>query len=407
MIPSFPTRPTARMRALQEPMIPIVGDLVRRHPGTISLGQGVVYYGPPPEAMEQVARFAENPANHKYQPVEGIPELVAAITAKLRDENGIVADSRSSHVVVTAGGNMAFLEAVLAIADVGDEIVLLSPFYFNHEMAVALAGRRPVIVPTDADYQIRPDAIEAAITPRTRAVLTVSPNNPSGAVYPEAALRAVNEICRRRGVYHISDEPYEYFTHDGQRTPHFSPGSLPGSEGHTISLFSLSKAYGFASWRIGYLVVPDHLLVSVKKTQDTNLICPPVVSQHAALGALGAGRDWCREKIAPIADVRQILLGELEALRPLGVAAPPSAGAFYLLLKVPFGRPDTEIVAGLVREHGVAVLPGSAFGLPGGGADGNRYLRVAYGALDKDTVVEGIRRLVRGLADLVENGERA
>jgi aspartate/methionine/tyrosine aminotransferase len=138
------------MRALQEPMIPIVGDLVRRHPGTISLGQGVVYYGPPPEAMEQVARFAENPANHKYQPVEGIPELVAAITAKLRDENGIVADSRSSHVVVTAGGNMAFLEAVLAIADVGDEIVLLSPFYFNHEMAVALAGCRPVIVPTDA-----------------------------------------------------------------------------------------------------------------------------------------------------------------------------------------------------------------------------------------------------------------
>lgn len=382
-------------------MIPIVADLVRRHPGTISLGQGVVYYGPPPQAMEQIARFLEKPANHKYQPVEGIPALLEAITAKLEWENNIVVDGKSSHVVVTAGGNMAFFEAILTIADVGDEIILQSPFYFNHEMAVSLAGCRPVIVATDENYQLRPGAIEAAITPRTRAVLTVSPNNPSGAVYPQSDLRAVNDICRRRNLYHISDEPYEYFTY-GQ-TPHFSPGALPGSAAHTISLYSLSKAYGFASWRIGYLVVPDHLLFSMKKTQDTNLICPPVVSQYAALGALEAGRAWCREKIAPIAAVREVLLGEMRALRSFCVT-PPADGAFYLLLKIPSQRPDTEVVEHLIRAHGVAVLPGSAFGMAG--EDGFCYLRVAYGALDQDTAAAGIRRLVNGLSSLVKGEER-
>src|SRR5205807_2533015 len=118
------------------------------------------------------------------------------------------------------------------------------PYYFNHEMAVTMADARPVVVKTDENYQLRPDAIRQAITSRTRAIVTVSPNNPSGAVYGEAALREVNELCRSRGLYHIHDEAYEYFTYEGAR--HFSPGSITGAQGHTISLYSLSKAYGFA-----------------------------------------------------------------------------------------------------------------------------------------------------------------
>src|SRR5262249_7422703 len=148
------------------------------------------------------------PEVHKYKPVAGLPALVSAIATTLREENGIALDD-GSQIVVTAGGNMAFMNAVLAIADPGDEFILQMPYYFNHEMAVTMASCKPVLVETDENYQLRPESIRAAITPRTRAVVTVSPNNPTGAVYSEAVLRTVNDLCRQHGVYHIHDEAYE------------------------------------------------------------------------------------------------------------------------------------------------------------------------------------------------------
>ncbi len=275
---------SARMLAVQQPIIPVVGELIRNHPGTISLGQGVVHYGPPPEAIEQIQTFLADPQNHKYNSVEGIPGLISAIEHKLAAENGI-ATQPHSRVVVTAGGNMAFFNALLAIADPGDEIILLVPYYFNHEMAVAMLNCRARLAPLDSEYQIDLDALAAAITDRTRAIVTISPNNPSAPSIPREALTAVNQLCHKRGIYHISDEAYEYFVHEDAE--HFSPGSLPDAAGHTISLFSLSKAYGFASWRVGYMVLPEALTVAVRR-QDTILICPPLVSQYAAVGALSA-----------------------------------------------------------------------------------------------------------------------
>ncbi len=384
-------REAERMRAVQSPVIPVVAELIRAHPGTISLGQGVVSYGPPPQALEQISRFLSEPDAHKYKPVTGLPALVEAMAAKLKTENGITVGADRS-LVVTAGGNMAFMNAVLAIADPGDEIILQTPYYFNHEMAVTTASGKPVLVETDANYQLRPDAIRAAITPRTRAVVTVSPNNPTGAVYPEAALRAVNEICREHGVYHIHDEAYEYFTYGDAR--HFSPGSIVGGAGHTISLFSLSKSHGFASWRIGWMVIPERLLTAVKKIQDTILICAPVISQFAAIGALQAGAGYCREKLRGIAEVRQIVLNELERIRSI-CFVPPADGAFYFLLRIDTKLAPMILVEKLVREHGVAVIPGTAFGL-----DSGCCLRVSYGPLTRETAAEGIGRLVKGLQAL-------
>jgi aspartate/methionine/tyrosine aminotransferase len=381
-------RPAQRMEAVQSPVIPVVAELIRAHPGTISLGQGVVSYGPPQEALDQINRFLAEPDVHKYKPVVGLPALQETIEAKLKCENGIQLGAES-RIVVTAGGNMAFMNAVLALTDPGDEIILQTPYYFNHEMAITMASCRPVLVDTDENYQLRPDAIRAAITPRTRAVVTVSPNNPTGAVYPEAALREVNGICRERGVCHIHDEAYEYFTYGDAR--HFSPGSIPGSAGHTVSLYSLSKSHGFASWRIGWMVLPERLLTAVKKIQDTILICAPVISQFAAIGALQAGAGYCREKLTAITEVRQIVLNELERIRSI-CQVPPADGAFYFLLRVDTTMAPMTVVERLVREHGVAVIPGSAFGMEQGCA-----LRVAYGALEKDTAVAGIGRLVKGL----------
>jgi aspartate/methionine/tyrosine aminotransferase len=260
-------------------------------------------------------------------------------------------------------------------------------------MAVTMANCRPVLVPTDGQYQLQLDRLRAAITPRTRAIVTVSPNNPTGAVYPAAALRAVNALCAERGLFHINDEAYEYFTYDGAE--HFSPASIAGSAAHTISLYSLSKGYGFASWRVGWMVFPAALEAAMRKIQDTLLICPPVISQYAAIGALEAGANYVREQLAGIGEVRALVQRELRPAADF-CEVPPAQGAFYFLLRVRTDRPPFELAERLIREHGVAVIPGNAFGL-----DHGCHLRVAYGALQKETAAEGVRRLVSGLRALV------
>ncbi len=377
-----------RMQSVQSPIIPVVAELIRQNPGTISLGQGVVGYGPPPEAIAQIQAFLADPENHKYKPVVGLPALVDAFRRKLEIENKIPPGD-GSQLVITAGGNMAFMNAVLAITDPGDEVILQTPYYFNHEMAVTMANARPVLVPTDDNYQLQPDAIRHAITARTRAIVTISPNNPTGAIYPETVLRAINELCRERGLYHVHDEAYEYFVYDGAR--HFSPGSVPGSAAHTLSLFSLSKSYGFASWRIGAMLIPERLLTAVRKIQDTVVICAPVISQFAALGALQAGIAYCRKQLEPIVEVRDLVRRDLATLSDL-CEVPRADGAFYFLLRLHSDIDPLALVERLVREHRVAAIPGTAFGL-----DRGCYLRVAYGALRQDTASEGIGRLVKGL----------
>jgi aspartate/methionine/tyrosine aminotransferase len=351
-----------------------------------------VSYGPPPQAAERAARYGAG-ADHLYKPVQGLPELLAAIRQKHIGEDGFDPTADDRAIVVTAGGNMAFMNAVLAIADPGDAIILPTPYYFNHEMAVAIASCKAVLVATDENYQLRPDALRAAITPRTRAIVTISPNNPTGAVYPAEALRQVNQICRDAGIYHISDEAYQYFTYDGAQA--FAPASITGSAAHTIALYSLSKSHGFASWRIGWMVIPEHLLTAVKKIQDTILICPPVVSQHAAIGAMEDGRGYCDRQIEEIRAVRAIVLNDLESLGRL-VTIPRADGAFYFLVRVHTDAPPMAIVERLIKEFGVGVLPGDTFGIDG------CCLRIAYGALTRETAREGISRLVRGLKGILQ-----
>jgi aspartate/methionine/tyrosine aminotransferase len=380
------------MAEVQPPIIPIVGELIRRHPGTISLGQGVVSYGPPAAALKALESFPRTPDDHRYGPVEGSPELVEAIRRKLAGESR-VSVGRERRIVVTAGGNMAFVNAVLAVADPGDEVILQTPFYFNHDMAIVMAGCRTVAVPTDERYQLRPDAIEAAITPRTRAVVTISPNNPSGAVYPAAAIERVNRLCAARGIYHIHDEAYEYFTYDGAQ--HASPAAIEDSAPHTITLYSLSKTYGMASWRIGYMVIPAHLFEAVNKIQDTNLICPPLVSQAVACAALESGSGYCRARVAELAAVRSLVLEEFAAVADV-CDVPKPDGAFYCLVRVHTSMDPLALVERLIVDHRVAAVPGTAFGLTDG-----CYLRVSYGALDRDTVAQGMSRLVGGLGALV------
>lgn len=386
-------RPALRMDRVDTPIIPTIAALARANEGTISLGQGVVSYGPPAEALARLPALMADGQLHKYQAVGGYGPLVDAIRAKLAGENGLRVDG-GSQVMVTAGSNMAFLNSVLAVADPGDEFILPMPFYFNQEMAIRMCGCVPVPVPTRDDWSLDVPALEAAITPRTRAIVTVSPNNPTGAVYSEADLRAVNALCARAGIYHFSDEAYEYFTYEGAR--HFSPGSIPGAQAHTLSFYSLSKNFGMASWRVGYVVFPAALADAMNKVQDTNLICAPVASQLLGLEALRLGREWVAPQVQALARVRSAVHASLAELGDLA-QFPRTQGAFYVLMRLPGVEDALAFNRAMIEKHRVATIPGFAFGLTQ--TREANYQRLSYGALDAATVATGVQRYVAAVKD--------
>ena len=384
-----------RMQRVQLPIIPAVAKLMEQNPGTISLGQGVVYYGPPENSMNRLIQLSQSLEFNKYGASQGVPELITLISNKLESENNIDIGS-TSKIIITAGANMAFLNVLFAITDPDDEIILNTPYYFNHDMAISMLSCKTVVVPTDGQYQLQAEKILAAITKKTRAIVTVSPNNPTGAIYPADALQKINQICADNGIYHISDEAYENFTFDD--VAHFSPASIECAQNHTLSLFSLSKAYGFAAWRIGYMVIPECLHEAVIKAQDTNLICPPIASQCAAIGALETGSEYCREKLSLIHDIRDELLEKLSCLGDF-CQYPSSSGALYLFLKLNTELSDMEVTKYLIENHHVAVIPGHTFGM-----GDHCYIRVSYGALDKKSASEGIQRLISGLTAIMTKG---
>ena len=381
-----------RLMNVQLPIIPIISDLIKKNPGTISLGQGVVYYGPPQKVINEISRLNLTDDFHVYSEVEGIAKLHSIISKKLTSENKINLN-QGYDLIVTAGSNMGFMNTVLSIADPDDEIILLRPYYFNHEMAINMINCRPVIVDTDLHYQPRIEKIIDAITPHTKAIVTVSPNNPSGAVYEKKILEKINKLCKEKGIYHISDEAYEYFTFGDVN--HFSPGSIANSSDYTISLYSLSKAYGFASWRIGYMVIPQHLSLSIKKAQDTYLICPTRIAQEAAIMALEVGNKYTKEYLNKIENIRNKLYSQLTAINNI-CTTPLTMGAFYFLIKLKTQLTGIEIVDKLINKYKIAVIPGETFGMNDG-----CYLRVGYGSLDEKNSEIGTQRLINGLKEII------
>ncbi|WP_286194254.1 aminotransferase class I/II-fold pyridoxal phosphate-dependent enzyme [Synechococcus sp. CCY 0621] len=393
---AFP-RAAGRMAAVADPVIAQVGALMRQRPQVLSLAQGMVAWAPPPGVGRAVAlALAETDRRlDRYGPVQGEAAVLEAVRRELSEERGL--DLEGSELLITAGSNMAFNAIAQVLCDPGDEVLLPLPFYFNHAMAIRLAGGVPV--PVAAGLVPDPDRLAAAITPRSRAIVTISPNNPSGLVTPPQVLAAINSLCHRHGLVHVSDEAYADFVHGS--VPHWSPGRLPGSGGHTVSLFSLSKAYGMAGWRVGYAAVPRQLMGALAKVQDTVLICPPQVSQRAALAALDAGPTWCRPHVEALGQRRRLLLAAVAAAREGGLAVEllgPPDGAFYGLLRFPCARDGASLMRHLVLGHGVAALPGDSFGLPPAGGLG--LLRLSYGMLEAPDLDEALRRLFQALAAL-------
>jgi aspartate/methionine/tyrosine aminotransferase len=399
--------PARRLDGVLRPVIPQISALVRTTPGCLSLAQGMVSWGPPPGVADAVAQAAaelaagDAAALNAYGAMAGDPALLEAIRRDLTAPTraGGPLDLAGAELLVTAGSNMAFNAIAQVILDPGDEVILPLPWYFNHVMAVQLAAGVPVGVP--AGLVPDPDRLAAAITPRTRAIVTVSPANPSGVVIPGEVLAAINRLCAERGLFHISDEAYAAFVHGSE--PHHPPGRIRGSGRHTITLHSLSKAYGMAGWRLGHAAVPRQLLAGLAQVQDTVLICPPRLTQRAAMAALAAGPDWLAPRVASLRERRALVLEAVASARdrglPISLEIVPD-GAFYALLSCATPLGGEALVERLLLDHGVAALPGEAFGLERG--KGASLLRLSYGMLEPPQLAEAMDRLLVGLRELLD-----
>jgi aspartate/methionine/tyrosine aminotransferase len=379
----------ARARGVTVSLIRKMYDLGNATPGAVSLAVGEPDFPTPAHVVEAGQRaLAEGWT--RYSPNPGYLELREAIADKLLRVNGLRVDP-ATQVFVTVGAMEALMLTFMVALDPGDEVVLTDPSYCNYLSQLQLAGARPVFVPTDParGYLPEPAALEAAVTPRTRMLLVNSPGNPTGAVYPRDLLHAIGEIAARHDLLVVSDEAYEALVYGDLR--HVSLGALPGMAERTVSIYSFSKEYAMTGWRVGYLTGPAPMLRVMATVQEQMASCVNAAAQRAALAALRGPQD-CVETMRRAYQRRRDLVVERLTRLP-GVRCPRPDGAFYVFPDVrALTRDTTALCERLLREHGVVVSPGEAFGPASAGC-----FRLSYAASDA-ALDEGLGRLERGLA---------
>jgi aminotransferase len=331
---------------------------------------------PTSSAPAHIARAAvqaiEAGAVDGYSESPGMPPLRQAIVDKLRRDNGI--EANPAQILVTVGAIEGLSAAVMAVVDPGDEVILPTPTYSTHINQVKLASGTPVLVPAreEQGFALDLDAIAAAVTPRTRAVLYCSPSNPTGAVYDEQQLRRLAEIAREHDLVVITDEAYEYFVFDDNR--HFSIASIPEMQRNVISTFTFTKSYAMTGWRIGYLHADESLIPQIAKAHIPFAICAPVVSQHAALAALQGPQDCIAKFRGEYLAARDLMCQRLDRLGHLFAYQRP--GGAYLMfprILVEEGADSMTFCKRLLREARVSTTPGVDFG-----PNGESHLRLSF-----------------------------
>jgi aspartate aminotransferase len=346
---------------------------------------------PTPEHIKRAAVQALEENRTKYTPVAGIPALRQAICEWHARELG--SSYQPAECVVNVGGKHSIFNAVCALINPGDEVVIPAPYWVSYPDIVKYAGGKPVILETHADdnFVLRASALEKLLTPRTRMVIADSPSNPSGAVIPPEEYAKVLAACQRKGVWLLSDECYSHFTY-GAAKP-FSIASVPGSKNGLIVVGSFSKTFAMTGWRLGYVLAPQPLIAAITKLQSQSTSNPSSIAQYAGLAAMRGPMDSVATMLAEYARRRERILAGLRAISGVTCTAPQ--GAFYVFPNVSAcynaEMPNDMAVSKLLleREH-VAVVPGEAFGAPG-------HLRISY-ATSMDRIEEGLRRMSRFFA---------
>uniref|UniRef100_A0A7S4NWA6 Aminotransferase class I/classII large domain-containing protein n=1 Tax=Guillardia theta TaxID=55529 RepID=A0A7S4NWA6_GUITH len=391
--PSFSVGITSSSRAARAPAA-VIDEISKRYlkPGVVNLAAGSSSWPPPPGCMEEATRLLQkgDPELHRYGDCEGLQALTEKLKQKLKRENNI----EGKEVMVTAGANQAFVNVMLAVCDPGDYVVLFKPYYYSHRVAVELAGAKVIEVSCESNFE--PDLAELrqvlkaaeANQQRVKMAVIVTPGNPSGALISSDTLNKLVEICASKKIWLVSDETYEYFTYDGAE--HVSPTADDG----VINIYSMSKAYGMAGWRIGYVAYPSHLTSAMLKVQDTILTMATVLAQKVALKALDYGRSWVRENVKSLIPIRSRIYEVLEPLNPF-----MSQGAFYFMIKIPSILDEIRMIDMFANDHGLLLTPGSAFGMDG-------YLRLAYGCITADRLDDVCDKLKLAVRNMIRIGLR-
>jgi aspartate/methionine/tyrosine aminotransferase len=343
---------------------------------------------PPPLALRQaLAEAALNtPEAHLYGPVLGMPELRAEVAMHWSKAYGGSLDA--AQVAITQGCNQAFCAAVATLAAAGDEVILPTPWYFNHKMWLELAGVTTVPLATGADLIPDPQKASSLITSKTRAIVLVSPNNPGGVEYPAEVVRAFFELAKSRGIALIVDETYRDF--DSRNDAPHDLFADPEWQGTFIQLYSFSKAYRLTGHRVGAIVADPGILAQVEKFLDTVAICPSQLGQIGALWGMRNLGDWLAGERREILNRRAAIvagIARLDGWRLLG------CGAYFAYVDHGQALPSPELARRLVREAGVLMLPGTMF-TPEGDKGGARQMRIAFANVD----AKGIGALIDRLA---------
>jgi len=384
--PSATLAVDAKAKAMKAAGAPVIG-----------FGAGEPDFPTPEAIVEAAVEACRDPRNHRYTPAPGLPELREAIAAKTLRDSGVIVEP--SRVIVTNGGKQAVYEAILAVVDDGDEVLLPAPYWTTYPEPIRLAGGVPVVLPTteDTGFRVTVEQLEAARTPRTKALLFVSPSNPTGAVYPREEIEAIGRWALEHGIIVLTDEIYEHLVYDGNEH-HSILALVPELADQTIILNGVAKTYAMTGWRVGWLIGPPDVVSAVSNLQSH--LCSNVanVSQRAALAAVSGDLSAVAEMRATFDRRRRVIHGMLTDIE--GVTCLEPQGAFYafpnlagLLDRDLSGHKATTTLelADLVLEQAeVAFVPGEAFDAPG-------YGRFSF-ALGDDDLAEGIARIQRLVA---------
>jgi aminotransferase len=349
----------------------------------LSLGQAVPGFPPPSAAIDAARRALQDPEVHRYSADAGLHTLRKALCDRLREHLHVAASS--DDVIVTAGGNQAFMLAALTLLDSGDHVVLAAPYFVNHEMAIRAAGAVPIEAPSTERSGFRTvwSDIEDHLTPKTRALVLCTPSNPTGAVIQRDELERIVFEAAARGIWVICDETYMHFVFDGE---HASAASSRAWTDNVVVVGTFSKSFAMTGWRVGYLLADARVCEQAIKIQDAMIICAPVISQRAVEAAIR--EDWNY-----ITRFHDELRTRREALRS-GIAGiprlhwEPTGGGFFAFVRFQHELPSEQLAAAILERAHVVTIPGSAFGKSGEG-----FLRLSYGAVGMDELTDACERL--------------
>ena len=344
----------------------------------INVSQAAPVDPPPAPMLNAMADIVVNdPAAHLYGPVLGLPELRAEVAAQWSSAYG--GTILPEQVAITSGCNQAYATALMSLCAEGDEVILPLPYYFNHKMWNDMTGITTVPLPTGEGLIPDPEAARALITPRTRAIVLVTPNNPAGVEYPAEVVAGFFDLARAHGLALIVDETYrDFHAQTGAPHPLFQD---PEWDKTLIQLYSFSKAYRLTGHRVGAVVAAPSRLTEMEKFLDTVTICPNQIGQRAALWGMRNLGDWLAGERREILDRRAAITDHFPKLAEKGWRL-LGCGAYFAYVEHPFDIASDVLAQRLVADAGVLLLPGTMF-TPEGSADGRRQLRIAFANIDR------------------------